>query len=188
MLGFKYWRDPGPFTQYLGFDGALGQFLGFWTTFNNAVYSYSGVENVSLAASETKSPRRNIPIAAKRIFWRVAIFYILSIFFVGLLVPSDDENLLSGSGTATASPFVIAATRAGIQVVPHIINFVVLTSAWSSGNSSLLGASRVLYGMAKEKHAPKVFLRTNRMGVPVSFYSDEGGGSAWGEQADFCLS
>ncbi|CAN8103657.1 unnamed protein product [Discula destructiva] len=166
VLGFKYWRDPGPFTQYLGFSGALGQFLGFWTTFNNAVYAYSGIENISVAAAETQSPRRNIPIAAKRIFWRVAIFYVLSIFFVGMLVPSDDEDLLSGGGTATASPFVLAATRAGIQVVPHIINFVVLTSAWSSGNSSLLNASRVLFGMAKENHAPKIFLRTNRMGVP----------------------
>lgn len=136
------------------------------------MYSYSGIENISLAAAETQSPRRNIPIAAKRIFWRVAVFYIMSIFFVGLLVPSDDENLLSGSGTATASPFVIAATRAGIQVVPHIINFVVLTSAWSAGNSGLLGASRVLYGMAQEHHAPKVFLHTNRMGVPVSCILD----------------
>lgn len=40
-LGFKYWGNPGPFTQYLNVPGALGQFLGFWTTFNNAVYSYS---------------------------------------------------------------------------------------------------------------------------------------------------
>lgn len=169
-LGFTYWRSPGPFTQYLGYPGALGQFLGFWTTFSNAVYAYSGIETISVAAAETQSPRRNIPIAAKRIFWRVAIFYVMSIFFVGMLVPSDDEQLLSGTGTATASPFVIAATRAGIQVVPHIINFVVLTSAWSSGNSSLMNASRVLYGMAKEHHAPKVFLRTNRMGIPVSLF------------------
>lgn len=169
-IGFKYWRDPGPFVQYLGYGGALGQFMGFWTTFNNAIYSYSGIENISVAAAETQSPRRNIPIAAKRIFWRVAVFYVLSIFFVGMLVPSDDENLLSGGGDATASPFVIAATRAGISVVPHIINFVVLTSAWSSGNSGMLNSSRILYGMAKERHAPKVFLRTNRMGIPVSFF------------------
>lgn len=40
-LGFTYWRNPGPFVQYLNVPGALGQFLGFWTTFNNAVYSYS---------------------------------------------------------------------------------------------------------------------------------------------------
>jgi hypothetical protein len=54
---------------------------------------------------------------------------------VGLLVPSNDPNLLRSTGTAAQSPFVIAATLAGIKVVPSIINFVVLTSAWSAGNS-----------------------------------------------------
>ena len=35
----------------------------------------SGIENISMAAAETKAPRRNIPIAAKRIFFRVVVFY-----------------------------------------------------------------------------------------------------------------
>jgi yeast amino acid transporter len=166
--GFQYWRNPGPFVQYLGIKGSLGRFLGFWTTFSNAVYAYSGVEGISLAAAETQSPRRNIPIAAKRIFWRVLLFYVLSIFFVGMLVPSDNPDLLSGSGsgTAAASPFVIAARSAGIKVVPSIINAVVLTSAWSAGNSGLLGGSRTLYGLAREGRAPKIFTRVNRWGVP----------------------
>lgn len=60
---------------------------------------------------------------------------VLSIFMVGLIVPSNDPNLSASTGTATESPFVIAARRAGIKVVPSIINAVVLTSAWSSGNS-----------------------------------------------------
>lgn len=67
--GFQYWRNPGPFVQYLSIPGAEGQFLGFWTVLGNAVYAYSGVENVAAAAAETQAPRRNIPIAAKRIFW-----------------------------------------------------------------------------------------------------------------------
>ncbi|KAG9239540.1 amino acid permease-like protein [Amylocarpus encephaloides] len=164
--GFEYWRNPGPFVDYLGYTGALGQFLGFYTTFFIAVYTYARIENISLAAAETQNPRRNIPIAAKRIFWRVTIFYMLSIFMVGLIVPSNDPDLLRSTGTAAQSPFVIAATRAGVKVVPSIINFVVLTSAWSSGKSGLLGASRVLYGMAREGHAPKIFLRVSRMGIP----------------------
>jgi amino acid transporter len=73
--GFQYWRNPGPFVEYLGYAGSLGHFMGFYTTFSNAVYAFSGIENISLAAAETQSPRRNIPIAAKRIFWRVSIFY-----------------------------------------------------------------------------------------------------------------
>ena len=103
-----------------------------------------------------------------------------------MLVPSNDKQLLSssGSGTAAASPFVIAATGAGVRVVPSIINAVVLTSAWSAGNSGLLygqyilrhtfreastdlnSGSRILYGLALEKKAPKIFSRVSRFGIP----------------------
>lgn len=67
---------------------------GFWTTLNNALYSFSGIENITLPAAETKNPRQAIPKATKRIFWRILIFYIISIFMVGLVVPSDDPHLL----------------------------------------------------------------------------------------------
>ncbi|CAD6439283.1 a61c5c97-eda8-4861-a942-97df7789b8d0 [Sclerotinia trifoliorum] len=164
--GFRYWHDPGPFADYLGFTGALGHFMGFWTTFSNAVYAYSGVENFSLAAAETQSPRRNIPIAAKRIFFRVMLFYVLSIFMVGMIVPSNDKELLRSTGTAAQSPFVIAANNAGIKFVPSIINAVVLTSAWSAGNAAMLGGSRMLYGLGQHGHSPRAFLQTNRFDVP----------------------
>lgn len=85
---------------------------------------------------------------------------------VGLVVPSNDKNLLQSSGTAAQSPFVIAAHRAGIKVVPSIINAIVLTSAWSAGNSNMLTGSRVLFGMANAGQAPKVFQRLNRFSIP----------------------
>lgn len=91
---------------------------------------------------------------------------MLSIFFVGLIVPSNDPSLTVSTSNAAGSPFVIAASRAGIKVVPSIINAVVLTSAWSSGNSGLLTSSRNLYGLAREGKAPKVFLRISRTGIP----------------------
>jgi amino acid transporter len=165
-IGFRYWRNPGPFVQYLGVGGSLGRFLGFWTTLNNALYAYSGIQNITVAAAETRSPRRAIPMAARRIFIRIFLFYVLSIFMVGLVVPSNDPNLLHSTGTATQSPFVIAAHRAGIKAVPSIINAVVLSSAWSSGNSSMLGGSRILYGMAVHGHAPAFLKRMNRFGIP----------------------
>lgn len=54
--------------QYLDLPGSLGSFLGFWKTFNNALYAYSGIENITMAAAETKSPHTAIPMAARRIF------------------------------------------------------------------------------------------------------------------------
>jgi len=118
------------------------------------------------SAAETKSPRQNIPKACKRVFWRVGIFYILSLFVVSLIVSSEDPLLLNSSGTASASPFVVAAHRAGINSVASLINGVVLTSAWSSANHGILSGSRSLYGLALDGNAPKFFLKTHRFGVP----------------------
>ncbi|KZF24806.1 hypothetical protein L228DRAFT_104472 [Xylona heveae TC161] len=165
-LGFQYWKNPGPFVQYLGISGSWGQFLGFWRVMGSAVYSFSNVENISVAAAETENPRRNIPKAAKRVFVRVLLFYITSMFVVSLVVASNDPGLSKSAGDASASPFVLAASSSGIHVVPSIINAVVLTSAWSAGNSAMLGGSRVLYGLAREGHAPKIFTRTSRFGIP----------------------
>ncbi|KAJ6076268.1 hypothetical protein N7499_008249 [Penicillium canescens] len=173
-IGFAYWKAPyGPMVQYLGLPGALGRFLGFWKTFDNALYAYSGIENITVAAAETRCPRQAIPMAARRIFIRILLFYVITIFMVGLVVASTNDALLGSTGTAAQSPFVIAARDAGIKVVPSIINAVVLTSAWSSGNSNMLGGSRILYGMASQGHAPTVFKRINRFGIPyvaVSLY------------------
>jgi amino acid transporter len=102
---------------------------------------------------------------------------------VGMIVPSNDPELLNTTGTAAQSPFVIAANNAGIKIVPSIINAVVLTSAWSAGNSgqsvlsilsttlltpsaAVLSGSRMLYGIAHHGHAPRIFLLINRYGIP----------------------
>ena len=39
-LGFHYWRDPGPFANYL-VGGHIGKFVGFWAAISSVVYSYS---------------------------------------------------------------------------------------------------------------------------------------------------
>ncbi|EED17176.1 arginine permease, putative [Talaromyces stipitatus ATCC 10500] len=164
-LGFHFWKTPGPFVEYIA-QGSWGRFLGFWAVMSNAVYSFAGVESLAMAAAETRNPRHNIPKACKRVFARVTIFYILAILVVGMLVSSDDERLSNESGTAAQSPFVIAASDAGIKAIPSIVNAVVLTSAWSASNQAILAGTRTLYGLALKGHAPKFFLRTTRYGIP----------------------
>lgn len=90
---------------------------------------------------------------------------MLTIFMVGLAVPSNDSQVSRSTGTAAQSPFVIAANNAKIKVVPSIISAMVLTYAWSAGNSNILVGSRVLFGMANAGQAPKTFPRLNRMGI-----------------------
>ncbi|KAG8419415.1 hypothetical protein J3458_004283 [Metarhizium acridum] len=162
---FKYWDDPGPFVEYIA-AGSWGKFLGYWSVMTGAVFSFAGVESIAMAGAETKNPRKAIPAACKNVFVRIVLFYMLAILIVGMLVSSRDSRLDNESGDAAQSPFVIAASAAGIPAIPSVVNAVVITSAWSASNQSLLAGTRVLYGLAVKKQAPKVFLRTTSWGVP----------------------
>lgn len=165
-LGFRYWNNPGAFTPYL-VSGDTGRFLGYWTAFVRAGFAFiTSPELIALAAGETIAPRRNIPKAARRFIWRLAIFYGVASLIIGVIVPSNDPRLLSPDSNASASPFVIGIQNAGIPVLNHIINAAILTSAWSAGNAFLFSGSRTLYGMALTGQAPKIFGQTNRYGVP----------------------
>ncbi|KAJ5129963.1 Amino acid/polyamine transporter I [Penicillium bovifimosum] len=169
-IGFRYWQHPGPMNTYLK-EGDLGRFLAFWKVFIQATFSYGGSEMVVVAAGETENPRRNIPKAVRRVFWRIAIFYVGSVFLVGLCVSSRDGRLLnaiaSGAAGVGASPFVIAIENGGIRILPSIINAVVLTSATSAGISFFYASTRILYSTALDGKAPRV-LRFERFGVPYA--------------------
>jgi amino acid transporter len=164
-IGFRYWKNPGPFVQFKGISGAEGRFLGWWAVLDNAAFSFIGTEIVAIAAGETKNPRRNLPRAIRRVYIRILLFYILGTFVIGLLVPSNNSELVLASGAA-ASPFVIAIQTAGIKSLPSIINACLLTSAWSAGSSDLYTSSRALYGLAVSGNAPKLFARTSKSGLP----------------------
>ncbi|QRV98125.1 amino acid permease [Ceratobasidium sp. AG-Ba] len=170
-IGFRYWKDPGPFQQLKlsggeAIEGSWGRFLAVWSTLINATFAYGNIQVVAIAGAETRQPRVAIPKAVNKTFTRVVLFYVSSIFMIGLLLPSTDPMLLNDSGTAAQSPFVIAMNRARIRVLPDIVNAVVLSSAFSSGVSCIFIASRALIGLAEDGNAPAVFARTNRLGNP----------------------
>lgn len=168
-LGFRYWKHPGAMKPYIA-SGNTGRFLGLWSTLVNAAFSYGGVEMVAVAAGEAEDPRRNIPKAVRRVFWRILFFYVLGTLAIGVLVPYNDPSLLSAIANheagAAQSPWVIAIYRADIPVLPSIINAVILTSATSSANAFLYTGSRMLFALAQNKQAPRFLLRCSKSGVP----------------------
>jgi amino acid transporter len=87
------------------------------------------------------------------------------------LVPYNDANLISarenGAAGAAQSPWVIAISRAGIKVLPSIINAVILTSASSSANAFLYTGSRYMYASAQNRQAPRFLLKCSKAGVPI---------------------
>lgn len=150
--------------------GNTGRFLGLFSVLVNAAFSYGGVELVAVAAGEAENPRKNIPKAVRRVFWRILFFYVLGSLAIGVLVSSRDKHLLQAQENdlagAAQSPWVIGIVNAGIPVLPSIINAVILTSASSSANAFLYTGSRYLFALAQNRQAPRFLLNCSRAGVP----------------------
>jgi len=159
-LGAHYWYDPGAFHN--GFKGLCSVFV-------TAAFSFAGTELVGLCAAETDNPRKTLPTAVKQVFWRICLFYMVSLTIVGCLVPWNDPNLLNGtsSSDANASPFVIAVKNAGIGGIPSVMNVVILIAVLSVGNSSIYGSSRTLAALADRGQAPKILGYIDRSGRPL---------------------
>jgi amino acid transporter len=177
--GFRYWKNPGAFAPYID-HGSLGKFLGFWSVLVTAVFAYLGTELVGVTVGEAENPRKTIPKAIKLTFYRILVFYVLSIFLLGMVVPYDSKELKDAStksNSAAASPFVVAISLAGIKVLPGFLNGCILLFVFSASNSDLYIASRTLHGLALKGHAPEFLARTDKRGVP--FY-------ALGLSASFC--
>ena len=169
-LGFRYWVHPGAFSLYPDLIGltsdSTAKFVGFWAVLIQAGFSYQGTELVGIAAGETENPRKTVPSAIRKTFYRILIFFVLTIFFIGIVIPHDNSDLASDGNNADSSPFVIAAKLAGVPVLPHIINAVLLTVVLSAANSNVYSGSRVLIGLAQENCAPSCFKKTSKHGVP----------------------
>jgi len=157
--GARYWYNPGAFKN--GFKGFCGVFV-------TAAFSFSGTELVGLAAAESKNPLKSLPGAIKQVFWRITVFYILGLTFIGFLIDSNDERLLgSGLIDVKASPFVLVGNYAGLKGFDSFMNVVILVSVVSIGVSGVYGGSRTLTALAEQGYAPKFFSYIDRSGRPL---------------------
>jgi amino acid transporter len=144
------------------------------------------METLASICLEAENPRVTMRTAVRAIFYRyvpfrtsrniyllwfsIVLLYVLSLWLVGLCVQRSDPSLLdanNNSSTAAKSPFVVVIKNAGIKVLDHIINAVVLTSAFSSGNEFMYASSRALFQLAQQGQAPRIFTKVNKLGVPV---------------------
>lgn len=166
-LGFKYWKEPGAFASYdSSMEPATGKFVAFWDVLITAAFSYQGAELVGVGAGEARDPHRTVPSAIRNTFWGILFLFVATIFFLGLLVPYTNPDLLNSGYSAASSPLVIAANLASVPALPDIINAVLLTAVLSAANSNVYSGSRILIALANEGHAPKLLTRVNRHQTP----------------------
>ena len=124
------------------------------------VFSFGGIETIGMAAAEAAHPERTIPKAVNSVIWRILIFYIGSLFVIMAIYP---WNELGTQG----SPFVTTFAKLGIPQAAGLINFVVITAALSSFNSTTFSGSRMLHSLASKGQAPASMGRLSTSGVPV---------------------
>jgi amino acid transporter len=170
--GFRNW-EHNAFKEYRS-TGSLGKFEGFLAALWSASFCVTGPEYLSMVAAEAKRPRIYIKNAFKTVYWRFGLFFMGGALAVGIVLSSTDPTLKaiisgkqSGSGTAAASPYVIAMKNMGISGLPHLVSALLVTSIFSAGNTYTFCATRSLYGLALEGRAPKALRYCTKNGIPI---------------------
>ncbi|MFF8829608.1 amino acid permease [Streptomyces sp. NPDC015131] len=126
------------------------------------VFSFMGSEIVTLAAGESEDPRRAVTKATNSVIWRIAVFYLGSIFVVLTLLPWNDPSIVKKGS------YVAALDSIGIAHAGQIMNVIVLTAVLSCLNSGLYTASRMAFSLGERGDAPKAFAKVNAKGVPTA--------------------
>lgn len=152
----------------IGFDNLWihGGFMpnGVWGLLLSLVivmFSFGGIELIGITAGEADNPKKSIAQAINQVIWRILIFYVGALTVLMIIYPWNKVGL-------DGSPFVQIFSKMGIASAATILNIVVLTAALSVYNSGIYSNARMLYGLAQQGNAPKLFTRLNDKGVPVT--------------------
>lgn len=160
FFGFGNGGHPTGFSNLWAHGGFFtGGVRGFFFSMSIIVGSYEGIELLGISAGEVANPQQAIVKSVKSVLLRILIFYVGAIFVIVTIYP---WNKLGSVG----SPFVSTFAKVGITAAASIINFVVLTAALSGANSGIYSSSRMLFKLAHEGDAPKIFGRLSKRIVP----------------------
>lgn len=159
---FGFWPDqPADFGNLVAHDGfAPGGVIPVLAAVVPAVAFFTGAEIATIAAAESKEPRKAVAKATNSVVLRVLIFYVGSVFLVVTINPWDSQGVLD-------SPYVSALQTMGIPAAAEVMQVIVLTAVLSALNSGLYTASRVIFALTRHNDAPKSFIKLNKRGVPV---------------------
>lgn len=165
----------GIFLIFLGINGRATGFSNLWAHggfFPNGLsglilslvvvmFSFGGIELIGITAGEADNPKKSIPKAINQVIWRILIFYVGSLTVMMIIYPWNKVGL-------DGSPFVQIFSKMGIPAAATILNIVVLTAALSVYNSGIYSNGRMLYSLATQGNAPKLFAKLNKKGIPVA--------------------
>ncbi len=156
-VGFSNWHiGDAPFHN---------GWFGIFSAIILAGFSFQGTELLGIAAGESKNPQITIPKVVKMVFWRIFLFFILSLLIISFLIPYPSAQ--SVDQDVMMSPFTRAFALFDHKIAALIMNGVILIAILSTANSGMYVASRMLWFLAKEKHIPPLFSKVTPKGIPI---------------------
>lgn len=151
-IGFsKYFNNGGPFP-----NGISPVFAAMVVV----AYSFNGTEIIGITAGESDNPDKSIPTAVNNTAIRTLLCYVFSIIVIASIVPWQDAGV-------SESIFADVFRYAGVPAAYTIMTLVVVTSALSCGNSWVYCTTRMLWSLARDGAAPKVFGKLSKNQVPL---------------------
>ncbi|KAF9972288.1 hypothetical protein BGZ73_004605 [Actinomortierella ambigua] len=168
ILG-RNWHIPG--APILG-ETPREKTVNIFSTCVWAFFSFGGTELVGLTAGESSNPGKAVPKAIRHTFWRILLFYILTLTVIGLCIPWNDPSLLGSTfadvnEAVPIAPFTTIFKMANLPGADHAMNAVLLTAVLSAGQSSFYASTRTLMAMGREGKMPAILGRVNKRGVPL---------------------
>ncbi|KAJ5561198.1 Amino acid/polyamine transporter I [Penicillium sp. DV-2018c] len=155
-------RDGSTWTELPAFKNGFG---GFANAMLLAIWAIGDQVFIGVMGGEAASPRFSMAHAANLVPWRVGVFYLVSTVLVSIIVPSDDDRLLGGSGVA-ASPFVISVYDAGIKGIPDLINACMIIGIIAIALECIFLPSRIIRTMALQRLLPAFIAKVDEKGRP----------------------
>ena len=105
------------------------------------MFSLTGNQMIGVLADETERQREALPEVYRRIPARIITYYLLAVLALGISVsPNDPILALQPSNDPVrnySGGFIIMAERAGIPVLPHLINLVMIIAICSAATADI---------------------------------------------------
>lgn len=151
-------------TAYNGF--LPNGWYGVWVCMSVVMFSFGGIELVSVTAAEADDPKRSVRLAARTTMVRLAFFYVLAMTLILCLIPWP-EAAQGGEGGLQTSPFVQVFAGLGLPSAAALTNIVVLIAALSAANANIYAGARLIHSLAADRMAPRRLAEVNARHVPV---------------------
>ncbi|HWC80116.1 MAG TPA: amino acid permease [Pseudonocardiaceae bacterium] len=125
-----------------------------------AVFSYTGLEMVSIAAGEARTPRKTVRASMATVLPTTTILYVGTVLIV--------VTMVAWNGSATgSSPFAALLSALGVARAGQIVDVLVFLALVTVLNSSLWAASRMAFFLAGQGDAPKGMRKLSESAVPT---------------------